>query len=350
MKIFYGVQGTGNGHITRARVMAKALYAAGMEVTFQFSGRPADSYFDMEIFNGHQVRSGLTFNIHKGQVKLLKTAYQAKLFEFVKDVNNLDLSGYDLVISDFEPVTSWAAKKQKKPVLGIGHQYAFKHKVPRQSHDPVAEQVLRHFAPADTSIGLHWHHFGQPIFPPIIETAKLAKQVTAHKIVVYLPFEDQHDVINLLAPFTDFTFHLYSPVPVPSKFDHIICYPLSRDGFQQSLTDCEGVISNSGFELASEALQLGKKILAKPIHGQMEQLANGAALAQLGYGHVMDDLDAGIIEHWLHNDDAVLITYPDTAKVVVQWIKDGMPAMTTDFIESVWDTVNVEHVKKDQRI
>ena len=50
MKIFYGVQGTGNGHITRARVMAKELYSAGIDVTFQFTGRLANKYFDMEIF------------------------------------------------------------------------------------------------------------------------------------------------------------------------------------------------------------------------------------------------------------------------------------------------------------
>ena len=60
MKIFYGVQGTGNGHITRARVMAKELFEAGFDVTFQFTGRPADKYFDMEVFNGYQVRKGLT--------------------------------------------------------------------------------------------------------------------------------------------------------------------------------------------------------------------------------------------------------------------------------------------------
>jgi uncharacterized protein (TIGR00661 family) len=330
--------------------MAKTLYEAGMDVTFQFSGRPAEHYFDMEIFNGYQLRTGLTFNIDKGQVKVFKTAYDIKLIEFAKDVNNLDLSGYDLVISDFEPVTSWAAKKQKKPVLGLGHQYAFKHKVPRQNHDPLAEKILKHFAPADTSIGLHWHHFGQPILPPIIDTDKSAKKAIAHKIVVYLPFEDQQHVIDLLEPFTNYTFHLYSPIPIPSKFDHIICYPLSREGFQQNLTDCEGIISNSGFELASESLHMGKKILARPIHGQMEQLANGAALAQLGYGHVMKELDSSIVERWLHDDHAVHITYPDTAKVIVQWIQDGMPEMTTDFIESVWNTVNVAHVKKDQRI
>lgn len=344
MKIFYGVQGTGNGHITRARVMAKALGAAGMEVDFQFTGRPADKYFDMDIFKDYRTCSGLTFSIDKGQVNFCKTALEANLVKFIKEANALDLSSYDLVITDFEPVTAWAAKKQHKNVLGIGHQYAFKHKIPREHRDPIAEQVLKYFAPAKQSVGLHWHHFGQAILPPIIETPR-TKTIIKHKIVVYLPFEDAQQVIDLLAPFKDFTFHIYAPEPVVSHFDHVLCYPLSREGFQQNLTDCEGIISNSGFELASEALQLGKKILAKPIHGQMEQLANATALKQLGYGHVMNDLDAMVIERWLHNDHAVHIAFPNIANIVVQWIQDGMPEMNEAFIEAVWNTVNVEHVK-----
>jgi uncharacterized protein (TIGR00661 family) len=343
MKIFYGVQGTGNGHITRARVMAKALYAAGMEVTFQFSGRPADKYFDMDIFNDYQVRKGLTFSIDKGQINFVKTAYEANLLKFNHEVNELDLSPYDLIIVDFEPVTAWAAKKQKKATLGIGHQYAFRYKIPRKGTDFIAEQVMKYFAPANKSIGLHWHHFNQPIFPPIIETTASA-QHTKNKILVYLPFEDQQDVIDLLAPFTGFTFHLYSPEPVPSTFEHIICYPLSREGFQKNLSDCEGIISNSGFELASESLQLGKKILAKPIHGQMEQLANGAALEQLGYGVIMYDLDRDIIDRWLHDAHAVQVTYPNTAEIVVQWIKQGMQEMDQDLIASVWQNVKVQQL------
>jgi uncharacterized protein (TIGR00661 family) len=345
MKIFYGVQGTGNGHITRARVMAKALYAAGMDVTFQFSGRPADKYFDMEVFNGYQVCKGLTFSIDKGQVNLVDTAIDASLIKFKREINELDLSPYDLVITDFEPVTAWAAKKQKKVTLGIGHQYAFKYKIPRQGKYLIAEQIMKYFAPANKSVGLHWHHFDQPIFPPIIETTKSTQQVK-NKILVYLPFEDQQDVIDLFSPFTDFTFHVYSPEPVQSKLNHIFCYPLSVVGFQQNLSDCEGIISNSGFELASESLQLGKKILAKPIHGQMEQLANGAALLQLGYGHVMDYLDRDIIERWLHDTNVVHISYPNTAEIVVQWIKDGMPEISKDFIASVWQNVKVERSLK----
>ena len=344
MKIFDGVQGTGNGHITRARVMAKELYAAGIDVTFQFTGRPADKYFDMDIFNGYQLRTGLTFNTDKGQVNYLKTAFEAKPVTFIKDLKALDLSGYDLVISDFEPVTAWAAKNQKKPVLGIGHQYAFNHAIPRAGSDPIANQVMKYFAPADRGVGLHWHHFGQPILPPIIDTPETPKSIIKNKIVVYLPFEDQQEVIKLLSPFKNFEFHIYAPDVITSAFEHIVCHPLSRAEFQKDLYDSAGIISNAGFELASEALQLGKKILAKPLHAQMEQISNAAALKQLGYGETMHDMDSSVIERWLHDDRAIQITYPNIAKVLVKWIQDGMPEMDADFIDAIWNTVDVLHI------
>ncbi len=345
MKIFYGVQGTGNGHITRARVMAKELFAAGFDVTFQFTGRPQDKFFDMEVFNGYRHREGLTFNTDNGKVNYIKTAFQVKPVRFIQDVNTLDLSPYDLVISDFEPVTAWSAKVQKKTVLGIGHQYAFEHKIPRTGSDPLADLVMKYFAPVDRGVGLHWHHFGQPILPPIIETPTLPNSIQKNKIVVYLPFEDQNEVIKHLCPFENFQFHIYSPVPVSSKYEHIICNPLSRDGFQKDLYDCAGIISNAGFELASESLQLGKKILAKPLHAQMEQISNAAALKQLGYGHTMNDMDPAVIEDWLHDEHAVRVTYPNIARVIVQWIKDGMPEMDAEFTEQVWDGVDVLQVK-----
>ncbi|MCX7086373.1 MAG: glycosyltransferase [Methylococcales bacterium] len=344
MKIFYGVQGTGNGHITRARVMAKELYAAGIEVKFQFTGRPADKYFDMDIFNDYQIRSGLTFNTNKGQVSYLKTALDAKPRTLLNDIKTLDLSGYDQVISDFEPVTAWAARQQKKHVLGIGHQYAFNHKIPRKGSDPVANQVMKYFAPADTGVGLHWHHFGQPILPPIIETPEAPQNIIKNKIVVYLPFEDQKEVIALLAPYTEYDFYLYSPEVTPSAFSHIICNPLSRDQFQKDVYDCAGIISNAGFELASEALQLGKKILAKPLHAQMEQISNAAALKELGYGLTMNNLEAPVIEQFLQSNQATHITYPNVAKIIVQWLKDGMPAMETDFIDSIWNMAEVKKI------
>ena len=86
---------------------------------------------------------------------------------------------------------------------------------------------------------------------------------------------------------------------------------------------------------------MDKKILAKPLHAQMEQISNAAALQQLGYGHIMHDLSSSVIEHWLHDNHAIQITYPNIAKVLVQWIQDGMPEMDTEFIEAIWNKVNV---------
>lgn len=341
MKIFYGVQGTGNGHITRARVMKKELSAAGLEVTFQFTGRPEEEYFDIEEFKTRQFREGLTFCTEKGDVKYIKTALQSSPVRFIKDIKSLDFSDFDLIITDFEPVTAWAAKIQKKNILGIGHQYAFNHAIPRAKSDPIANLVMKYFAPTNTGLGLHWHHFNQNILPPIIETPKLPKNSQKNKVVVYLPFEDQSEVINALSSFKNFQFHLYSPKPVVSKYDHIICNPLSRKGFLNDLHSCVGIISNAGFELASESLQLGKKILAKPLHSQMEQVANAVALKQLDYGHTTQEITPAVIEKWLDDKRALRITYPNVAKIIVDWISNGMEAMDPHFIRQVWDSVEV---------
>lgn len=343
MKIFYGVQGTGNGHITRARVMARELYAAGHEVDFLFTGRSPDKFFDMQIFHHCQFREGLTFNTDKGRVNYIKTILQVHPIQFINDVKSLPLSDYDLIISDFEPVTAWAAKYHGLPIMTLGHQYAFKHDIPKARADPLAHLVMQYFAPAETQIGLHWHHFNQPILPPIIETPEPPRQVQQNKIIVYLPFEDQRKVVQLLSPFQDFDFYLYTSESIPSRQRHIIINPLSRENFQRDLYDSVGIISNAGFELASESLQLGKKILAKPLQMQMEQLSNALALEELGYGRVVQELDRDSIASWLQDDHAVRITYPNVAKAIVQWLDYGMPEIGPSWTERIWSRVTVQH-------
>ncbi len=67
MKILYGVQGTGNGHIARARAMSEAFKAHEVQVDFLFSGREPDKYFSMEAFGDYQTRRGFTFVTEKAQ-------------------------------------------------------------------------------------------------------------------------------------------------------------------------------------------------------------------------------------------------------------------------------------------
>ena len=71
MKILYGVQGTGNGHISRARMMAKHFADRNVEVDYLFSGRPAEQYFDMDCFGRYEIRHGLSFTTVDGRINTL---------------------------------------------------------------------------------------------------------------------------------------------------------------------------------------------------------------------------------------------------------------------------------------
>lgn len=340
MKILYGVQATGNGHISRARAMNKYLKALNIEVDYVFSGRDKSQFFDMEEFGEWRCLRGLTFFHEAGNLKILRTIKNNSLVDFYRDVKSLVLDDYDLILTDYEPVTAWAAKRAKRYSIGIGHQYAFDCKVPRRGDDFIPSLIMRNFAPTDEGLGLHWHHFNQAILPPIAETHEVSSISDPNKIVVYLGFESPEEVISLLEPFEKHLFVFYGPFPQYESRGHIQLKPLSREGFKQDLASCGGVLCNAGFELSSEAIQLGKKLLIKPLKGQLEQLSNAKALEELGLGISMDTLDPKVIQEWLDNWEGKQVQYPNVAKAIAIWLnKEGWknPETKKQMIEELWN-------------
>ena len=311
--------------------MAPTLAAAGIEVDYLFSGRKREDFFSMEPFGDFRCLSGLTFAIKAGRIQYLKTAFSNSLAGFIRDVRTLDLTPYDLVLTDFEPVTAWAARLQKRPSIAIGHQYAFFHDIPKAKNNPLASAIIRFFAPADTQIGLHWDHFDSPILPPLIERPRFETTTEKGGVLIYLPFEDTDKVIGWLKPFSDYHFWVYCATDSPKEVGNILLKPFSRATFQQDLARCEGVISNSGLELASEALQYGKKILVKPLKGQMEQWSNAAALTRLDMGMQMGDVDPALVTTWLTAPNPEPMLYPDVAATLTNWIQTGR----TDSVEAL---------------
>lgn len=338
MKILYGVQGTGNGHISRASAMAEALQAhPALEITWLLSGRERDK--GCGGITTYEWREGLTFVTRDGRVRMLDTWRKNNLRRFWRDVKELDLSNWDLVISDYEPVISHAARKQKVPVTGIGHQYAFRYPVPLRGENPAVKALMRYYAPADLPIGLHWHHFGNPILPPIIDMQVPATlpSVQSNKVIVYLPFENLARIRELLQPHTDFIFYIYHPDCQDQDEGNLHLRAISRLGFKQDLLTAERVICNSGFELVSECLTLGRQILTKPLQGQMEQLSNAASLEQLGYAQVIDRLDPAALRAWLHqHNPAPRMHYPKVAEALASWIAAGCHESIADMSARLW--------------
>lgn len=337
MKILYGVQGTGNGHITRARAMQVALSEAGIEVDWVFSGRDRDKLFDMDAFGDYKVFKGLSFATRAGKIDLIKTFAEASLGQMYQDIRTLDLNKYDLVVTDFEPVVAWAARKTKTPCIGIGHQYAFEQDIPKADSTFASDAIMKWFAPVDLGIGVHWHHFGAPVLPPIIE--RDAHQTFGKdRTLVYLPFENSDKVLKVLNQF-EHPFIYHCADIEPGQYGNVLVRGFSRIGFKDSLHSTDGVICNAGFELASEALSLGRKIMVKPLKGQMEQSSNALALTELGLGLSTAKINEAAVSRFLHTARSSRVNYSDVPALLAQWLLQYPDQSIEDLVANAWHGV-----------
>lgn len=349
MKIAYGVQGTGNGHITRARIMAAAFAERNdVEVDFFFSGRDPDHYFDMQCFGNYSTFDGLSFVTRRGKVNQYQTLLQAKPTQLLRDITALDLSQYDLLINDFEPVTAWAAKRQQVPSISISHQAAFTQGAPRQGAGLADRLIMRFFAPTNIQLGVHWFHFGRAILPPFINEKPILQPSQAHTLV-YLPFENIDEISAMLEPLSEQTFMCFHPeIRQRSVRGHIHWNPTSIESFKAALQHSNGVIANAGFELSSESLQLGKKLLLKPLDGQFEQLSNASTLRQLELCETMFRLDTDSVEDWLQSDAIEPITFPDNPHILIDWFVRRNWNDTQQVCDELWKQVKFPDQTRDK--
>ena len=340
MKILYGVQGTGQGHISRARAIAKELANyPHIEVTWLFSGRSQHRFNDMECFGDWEWRRGLTFASRDGTIHYGDTLRDTHALTFIRDVIGLRLAQYDLIISDYEPVTAWVGKLRGRDTIGIGHQYAFDGATPTAGANPLTRSIMKYFAPTTKSVGLHWFPYSKSICPPIIDLPPLQTETREH-VLVYLPFENQTTVTEWLNSMPSTSFKQYSSVLEDSTAGNVMRYTADFWGFKYALATCKGVICNSGFELISEALQLGKPILTFPMRGQMEQSSNALALQKLGLAQVSDTLSTPALNQFIDTlAETPSVNYPNVAQALAHWIAQGATAPIEPLSEHLWSAV-----------
>ncbi|QTL36687.1 MJ1255/VC2487 family glycosyltransferase [Pseudoalteromonas viridis] len=342
MKILYGVQGTGNGHITRARVMAECFTRLGIDVDYLFSGRPDERYFDMSVFGDYQTRRGISFATRHGRLNYQGTLQQLRVGRFIQDVRRFDMRGYDMVFNDFEPITAWAARRAKVPVVAMSHQSAFlSPQVPIFGGNFLLRSLIRWFAPADIHLGVHWQPFAENIVPPFIpyQPGDFGNQSIANKVLVYLPFEDLSHIVELLKDFPDKEFYCYHPDAKDTSLNHIHLRAPSREGFIADLANASGVVANAGFELSSEALKFGKKLLLKPLQGQFEQQSNAMTLQNLGLAQVMNYLNSEALDEWLELPAGQQINFPSDATPLALWLTKGQWSNVTELHDTLWQAV-----------
>jgi hypothetical protein len=116
----------------------------------------------------------------------------------------------DLIVTDYEPITAWMARRFGLRSVGIGHQYAFAWpQVPRAKGNLITRSVMDLFAPVSIPAGTHWDAFGAPVLPPTVDPeirAVARGPVESDLVVVYLGFEPLERLVPLLQRFRNTAF------------------------------------------------------------------------------------------------------------------------------------------------
>lgn len=291
MKIFYAVQATGNGHISRAIQLLPYLQAYGAVDIF-LSGSNASLQNALPV--KYRSKGMSLFYSACGGLDYKRMWKDNSLFRAHREAKNLPLEKYDIILNDFDFITAKACKIKGLRSIQFGHQASFmSNKTPRpQKKNLFGEMVLKQYAPATTYLGLHFQPYDDFIFAPVIKDVFLqANPVNNGHIVVYLSAYQKHCIEHHFTALPQLNFHWFLQGTKDILRDgNITYYPLSNDLFNEQLITCEGIITGGGFETPAEALYLKKRLMCIPIRGQYEQLCNAAALAHMGVT-IIDNAD-----------------------------------------------------------
>lgn len=323
MKILYAVQGTGNGHITRAIEIIPYLQKKG-DLDILVSGIQSDIELPFEVKYKFK---GLSFIFgKKGGINFWETFLKLNSRKLLKDIKALNIKEYDLIISDFEPISVWAAIKAKKACVGLSNQVAtLHHLAPKPENDDVLGRlILQNYAPTNYNYGLHFKSLDSTVFTPIIrkEVRAITPTNKGH-YTVYLPSFDDIQIIKKLKKIDHVEWQVFSKHSNKKyKVHNISINPINSDLFLKSMASAEGIFTNAGFGTTSEALFLKKKLLVIPMKKQYEQHCNAAMLEEMGVT-VLKKFSKKMIEpivEWVNNSTVVEVDYKDNVKEIIDTI------------------------------
>jgi len=343
MKIFYAVQATGNGHISRAMEILPFLQRYG-QVDIFLSGANSSLQLDGPV--KYRSKGNCLFYNATGSLSYWKTINQFAPLRILREARDLPVEKYDLVLNDFENITSLACAFKKVPSVNFGHQASFQsEKTPRPlKKEFLGEWILQNYARATQYIGLHFDSYDDFILPPVIKKEILrAEPVDKGHITIYLPSYSDNELAKYFSLIKEFNFQIFSKeVGQPTQSGNICFMPVDKNTFNKSLINCKGIIAGAGFETPAEALYLGKKLMVIPIKGQYEQFCNAAALEKMGVTWIkqLDENFVRIFQHWINEQKKISFVPDHSTEAIISFLmhscsnqkKDALDFLYPEFI------------------
>jgi uncharacterized protein (TIGR00661 family) len=327
MKIFYAIQGTGNGHLSRAEQLYPYLKKYG-EIDFFLSGSNAQLNSTLPIkykSKGVSLHYKTTGGMDYGKIS------KSLGLNIYKEAKALPIENYDVIINDFEFITSLACSFKKKKSIQFGHQASFQSKLtPRAtSFNPIGNLVLDKFVKSSDYLGLHFESYDKNIYNPIIKDEVVHAEVRDEgHITVYLPQYSTDFLTPYFLALPLFHFEVFTKeVTQITCNNNITFYPIDNKVFTSSLIRCHALVTAGGFETPAEAMYLNKKILSIPILNHFEQECNGEAMKKLGV-KVIKKIDSNfnqIFIEWIDSENKVKFKLTHSTEAIVDILMKNIP-------------------------
>lgn len=332
MKILYGVQIHGQGHINRSAEMIRRLRARGHRVEVLTSGQTPPLYAEGVLGAFDHVSLPL-FAMKDGSLMLWQTGLRClRLFprhvhSCVSLAKRLTRHRFDLVISDFEPVSAWAAGLARMPSAGIAAQYRMTH-TDAPGVGTVSDRLVPELATRACGAGLtklfavsFWPlnptHLNTRVVGPIVGSAVRALQPKRRGFyLAYLYSYSKRRVLDVLGDSAP--FRVYGLGAGETEKGVEFC-GTSRDNFLRDLADCEGVVLNGSFQGACEASVLGKSVLSIPFANHYEERFCADQVARSGLGVTAPQLDRSAISRFVDGAcPAPIAAMDDGGKAIIE--------------------------------
>lgn len=345
MKLFYGVQATGRGHLSRYLVARDILERAGHTV-YGFASGPSLPDYARSI---ERFSPGPSFFIKNNRIDLLRSAaynarhiwgYRRSMLEIAQLLKS---ERFDDVMVDFEPLTARGARRAKRDFTIFDNQTLalLKFDYPEEVQSAVramkvfvqqyygslqgVKRILTYsFAPLKAQLA------NQVIIPPCVRNEVTARETaTGSHILFYSSIgEVPEGLIDFARANPSVEVRAYVKesarnTPVP---ENLQLPSSSNQRFLDDFATCRTFVANAGFESLAEAIWFRKPVVIVPIRGQWEQRINSFLIRHFKIGLTAESFGRETFEMALRHEQPA-------SEEVRDWVTHGRSMLESALLE-----------------
>ena len=341
MKILFGVQTEGNGHITQCIATKQYLQSQGIEVTTAFAAkkkRGLSKYFTDE-FNVIDY-DGFDFVFDNvGRVVIWKTIVKNTfelprlIVSFIKICVIIQKEKPDAIFNYYEPLVGLTALFFKNiKYVSFGHQYAMDSVIYPRINGYIVQKLFLSIINKITSIrakivALSYYEINDAtmiVSPPILraESYRISDKKEDF-VLVYLMNEDMlPQLISQAKKYPDINIQCFTKLTKQyDELPNLKLFNLDGKLFQEKMKVCKSVVCSGGFETSAEAIYQNKPLLMIPMPNHYEQHANCNDAYLNSYAIYSESIDLSKIPKYQLGNKKWFDTYQYVLQRVLYYIR-----------------------------